>query len=98
MKQEIIEKAEELGQKYFPNNHNIWARGNIEAASVTSACIEMCEWVQNRMIEKVYDKLQKLKCGYEHDLDAEPRVYERHIQLCAKISLIERLILDLKEE
>ena len=43
MKQEIIEKAEELGQKYFPNNRNIWARGNIEAASVTSACIEMCE-------------------------------------------------------
>ena len=50
------------------------------------------------MIEKVYDKLQKLKCGYEHDLNSEPRVYERDIRLCAKISLIERLILDLKEE
>jgi hypothetical protein len=39
-----------------------------------------------------------LKSAYEKDLDAEPRVYERHIQLCSKISLIERLILELKEE
>ncbi len=50
------------------------------------------------MIDEFVAKLQKLKCGYEHDLDAEPRVYEIDIQLCAKISLIERLILDLKEE
>ena len=49
-------------------------------------------------IEKVCDKLRDLKCGFENDLDVEPRVYERHIQLCAKISLIERLILELKEE
>ena len=47
---------------------------------------------------KVCERLRELKCGYEKDLDAEPRVYERHIQLCAKISLIEKLILELKEE
>ena len=52
------------------------------------------EWMQETMIER----LRELKCGYEKDLDAEPRVYERDIQLCAKISLIERLILELKEE
>ena len=45
-------------------------------------------------LSKVYDKLSKLKSAYEKDLDAEPRVYERHIQLCAKLSLIERLILN----
>ena len=50
------------------------------------------------MIDEFVAKLHKLKCGYENDLDAEPRVYERDIQLCAKISLIERLILELKEE
>ena len=50
------------------------------------------------MIEKACDKLRELKYGYEKDLDAEPRVYEIVIQLCAKISLIERLILELKEE
>lgn len=49
-------------------------------------------------IEKVCDKLRDLKSAYEKDLDAEPRIYERDIQLCAKISLIERLILELKEE
>jgi hypothetical protein len=42
-------------------------------------------------------KLRELKSDYEKDLDAEPRVYEKDIQLCAKISLIERLILELKE-
>ena len=49
-------------------------------------------------IDKVCDKLRGLKSAYEKDLDVEPRVYERHIQLCAKISLIERLIIELKEE
>ena len=43
------------------------------------------------------EKLRELKGVYENDLDAEPRVYERDIQLCSKISLIERLILELKE-
>ena len=47
---------------------------------------------------KVCDKLRELKSGYESDLDAGPRIYERDIQLCAKLSLIERLILELKEE
>ena len=49
-------------------------------------------------IDKACDKLSELKSAYEKDLDAEPRIYERDIQLCAKISLIERLILELKEE
>ena len=57
-------------------------------------CFEAgAEWMQKRMI----DTLRELKCGYEHDLDAEPRVYERDIQLCAKISLLERLIHKLEE-
>ena len=49
-------------------------------------------------LSKACDKLSELKSVYEKDLDAEPRIYERDIQLCAKISLIERLILELKEE
>jgi hypothetical protein len=55
-------------------------------------------WADKTMIDEFVAKLHKLKCDYENDLDAEPRVYERDIQLCAKISLIERLILELKEE
>lgn len=42
--QQIRSKAKELGQKYFPDEANVWARGNIEAEYVESACIEMAEW------------------------------------------------------
>lgn len=49
-------------------------------------------WADKAMIEK----LRKLKSCYESDLDVEPRVYERDIQLCAKISLIEKLIQELE--
>ena len=56
--------------------------------------IQGAEWADKTMIER----LHKLKSNYEKDLDAEPRVYERDIQLCAKISLIERLIFELMEE
>ena len=54
---------------------------------------EGAEWMREQMI----DRLRELKRVYELDLDAEPRVYERHIQLCAKISLIERLINELED-
>ena len=52
------------------------------------------KWADANIVETLHE----LKSDYEKDLDAEPRVYERDIQLCAKISLIERLILELKEE
>ena len=48
-------------------------------------------------MDKACDKLSELKSAYEKNLDAEPRIYERAIQLCVKI-LLERLILELKEE
>ena len=43
--EEIKKYAKELGQKYFPNSHNIWARPNIEAQCVENACIEMAIWM-----------------------------------------------------
>ena len=43
------------------------------------------------------ERLRELQGGYEKDLDAEPRIYERDIQLCAKISLLERLINELED-
>ena len=55
--EEIKKYAEGLGQKYFPNSGNIWARPNIEAQYVTSACIEMAKWADNTMIEKAWDWL-----------------------------------------
>lgn len=54
MIEEIKAKADELGQFYFPDECNVWARANIEAKFVSSACIEMAEWMQRKMIEKAY--------------------------------------------
>ena len=64
-----------------------------EQSKFEDGFIEGAEWMQKKMI----DKLRELKCGYENDLDSEPRVYERRIQLCAKLSLIEKLIQELED-
>lgn len=56
--------------------------------------IEGAKWADATIVER----LRELKSDYEKDLDAEPRNYERHIQLCSKISLIEKLILELEDK
>ena len=61
---EIRNKAYELGQKYFPNANNVWARANIEAQYVSSACTEMAEWMQKKMIDKACEYAQS-----KYDLD-----------------------------
>ena len=75
MKKEINDKAYELGKKYFPNANNIWARANIEAQYVSSACTEMAEWMQKQMIDKacrcfcddICDKGRVGMCYHKHD-------------------------------
>jgi len=66
-------------------------RGYVEIAFKDGAY-----WGYEEGCKDMVERLRELKSDYEKDLDAEPRVYERDIQLCAKISLIERLILELK--
>lgn len=44
-KEQIRNKARELGQVYFPDSANIWARSNVEAVYVENACVEMAEWM-----------------------------------------------------
>ena len=60
---EIRNKAYELGQKYFPNANNVWARANIEAQYVSSACTEMAEWMQKKMIDKACKVLDYMTEG-----------------------------------
>ncbi len=67
-------------------------RGYVEIAFKDGAY-----WGYQKGRKDMIDQLRELQSGYGHDLDAEPRVYERHIQLCAKISLIERLIQELED-
>lgn len=65
--EEIRKYAEGLGQKYFPNSRNIWARPNIEAQCVTSACIEMAKWADETMIEKACEWWEeKLLCAEDY--------------------------------
>ena len=55
---------------------------------------EAVEWADASIIER----LRELKNGFEKNLDAVPRSYERDIRLCAKISLLDRIITELEEE
>lgn len=41
------EKAYSLGQEYFPDTNNVWARPNYEAQYVSEACLQMAEWVDD---------------------------------------------------
>ena len=80
-KEEIIEKATELGQQYFPDECNVWARENIEAKFVSSACIEMAEWMQKKMVEKATQWLFENVYDYLNPEDQE-RVesFRKHLQ------------------
>lgn len=68
MKEEIKAKADKLGQMYFPDECNVWARENIEAKFVSSACIEMAEWMQKTMIEKACQWL-KFNTNWDDEWD-----------------------------
>lgn len=49
----VKQKAHNLGQEYFPDKNNVWARPNFEAQYVSEACIKMAEWEHKRLIEKL---------------------------------------------
>ena len=51
------EKAHSLGQEYFPDESNIWARQIFEAQWVSEACMKMAEWERKRLIEKACEWL-----------------------------------------
>lgn len=67
-KEEIKAKADELGQFYFPDECNVWARENIEAKFVSSACIEMTEWSDKTLIDKACEWL-KFNTNWDDEWD-----------------------------
>lgn len=85
-KEEVIEKATELGQKYFPNANNVWARANIEAQYVSSACTEMAEWMQKTVIEKArqWFNLHFRQVGtpreIKHDFESKEKMWKSFTQ------------------
>ena len=80
-----------IAYTYFEDGN--YDRKDMQEYIPTYRCEEKIRDVKLAMIER----LRELQRGYENDLDTEPRVYERHIQLCAKISLIEKLIQELED-
>ena len=79
--EQIEQKVKELGQKYFPDECNVWARPNYEAQYVESACKEMMEWADKemeehcasdrRMIEEIIINLKRVEQDYCIDLTKE---------------------------
>jgi hypothetical protein len=52
------EKAHSLGQMYFPDDQNIWARPNYEAKFVSDACMQMAEWECKRLVKEAREWLR----------------------------------------
>ena len=55
----IKQEAHRLGQMYFPDEANMFARPNYEAKWVANACIQMAEWERKRLVEKACEWLRK---------------------------------------
>lgn len=71
MTQEEINKfANSLGQKYFKDENNIWARPNFEAQYVSMACVEMANFVKDNMMNEIVKWLEThfLSKGWENSL------------------------------
>lgn len=68
------EKAHSLGQKYFPDDQNIWARPNYEAQWVAKACMQMAEWEHKRLVEKACDWFRATSNFYQGGSDNLPEV------------------------
>jgi len=77
--EQIRKKAKELGQQYFPDSSNIWARSNVEACYVENACVEMAEWLdQHPHWIPVEEELPKEKGKYMFRLSNGDMCYETY--------------------
>lgn len=85
----LEEKAAQLGKKYFPDEENIWARANIEASRVKSACLEMAEWLLEGAFEcTVYEDAG----GYPYINEIELYDYDKDRPIAKKGDKIKVLI------
>lgn len=54
----IKQEAHRLGQKYFPDDQNIWARPNYEAKWVADSCMQIANLTQKLMVERACEWLE----------------------------------------
>lgn len=70
----IEQEAQRLGQMYFPDECNVWARPNYEAQFVSNACMQMAEWEHKILVEKACDWLRTTSNFYQGGSDNLPEV------------------------
>lgn len=76
MTQEEIQKyADKLAQEYFPDECNIWARGNLEAKFVSEACMRMAKHIEQELIKKACEWLEDT--DFDMDWGSEKGFYKR---------------------
>lgn len=82
--EEIKQKAEELGQKYFPNEYNIWARENIEAKYVELAFIEGVKWADEHPNLYNDEKYHTVKVSCLDELYRKSELYDAFLEKVCK--------------
>lgn len=70
----IKQEAHRLGQKYFPDDQNIWARPNYEAKWVADSCMQIAELEHKMLVEKACDWLRATSNFYQGGSDNSPEV------------------------
>lgn len=69
----VKQKAHSLGQRYFSDANNVWARANFEAQWVSKACEEMAEWEHKRLVDKACEWLLNNAHLYVYAMTKEKR-------------------------
>lgn len=103
-KEQIEQKAKELGQKYFPDEYNIWARANYEAQYVESACKEMIEWADKNQKDDplegilIHGNNDAYRLGYRVAIDKACEWLYKRQQVDLVVPNIEKFIDDFKKD
>ena len=64
---DLEEAAKNVGQKYFPDEDNIWARPNYEAVKAECAFMDGAKWQKEQLMK---DAVYGLVCGHDESSPA----------------------------
>ena len=67
---DLEEAARKVGQKYFPDENNIWARPNYEAIAAANAFKEGAKWQEEQIMKDAIEREVKEDAGGYPYIDA----------------------------
>ena len=67
---DLEEAARKVGQKYFPDENNIWARPNYEAIAAANAFKEGAKWQEEQIMKDAIEREVKVDAGGYPYIDA----------------------------